>query len=593
MMSASRTKHLLTFRRILAITMGGFVIGTLLLPQLDLPVSAQEATAAPANTNSEIVCEGRYRHHLQGVCRGEDGQLFWSFTTTLVKTNANGKRTLQIEVPNHHGDVCYRDGKIYVAVNRGSFNHPEGMADNWIYVYRGSNLELLDRKPAPQVKHGAGGIAHDGKRFIVVGGLPEGVEENYVYEYDDDLAFVKKHVISSGYTRLGIQTATFSDNSWWFGCYGNTLLKTDPEFVVEGRYEFDCGLGIESIGDGQFLVASGACGDDGCSGVLTRQASTDSLQSSKVVSRVHFGSCIKQQNPAPIFKTILAEKPELFLFVGDNIYADTTDMNVMRQKYTALRNLPGFTDLMNGCRVLATWDDHDYGVNDGGNEYDLRNRAQQVFVDFWKDPLDSPRRQRPGVYEAHKFGPSGKKLQIVLLDTRYFRGPLKKGAERRVGGPYIPTDDKTVPMLGDEQWKWLDKQLRQPADFRIIVTSIQCIAEDAGQETWTNLPHERQRFLKLLSETGAKNVLLLSGDRHWSELSMTNEPGFPLYELTSSSLNQVHPRGTPTDNKFRHLPKTYHLPNYGEIDIDWKKKRLNMKIVDDQGKSQFEKTIGF
>ena len=165
--------------------------------------------------------------------------------------------------------------------------------------------------------------------------------------------------------------------------------------------------------------------------------------------------------------------------------------------------------------------------------------------------------------------------------------------ERRVGGPYVPDSDKTIPMLGDEQWKWLEEQLRQPADLRIIVTSIQCIAEDAGQETWSNLPHERTRFFDLLKKTNTKNVLLLSGDRHWSELSMTDEPGFPLYELTSSSLNQIHPRGTPTENKFRHIDKTYHLPNYGIVDIDWKSKRAKLEIVDDEGQPQIEKTIGF
>ena len=543
---------------------------------------------------TEVVCEGHYRHHLQGVCQGKDGQLFWSFTSTLVKTDATGKRTLQIEVPNHHGDICFRDDKVYVAVNFGSFNHPEGMSDNWIYVYRSSDLKLLERKEIPQVKHGAGGVAYDGKRFIVVGGLPDGIEENYVYEYDSQLEFVKRHVITSGYTRLGIQTATFADDTWWFGCYGGVVLKTDASFKMAGRYNFDCGYGIESIGEGNFLVASGACGDAGCTGLLTRQTNVAALQAAaeKPIDRVHFGSCIKQQNPAPIFRTILKENPALFLFVGDNIYADTTDMAVMRQKYATLQNLPGFADLMSRSRVLATWDDHDYGVNDGGSEYELRGQAQQVFVDFWKDPLDSPRRGRPGVYESHRFGPEGKRLQVLLLDTRYFRGPLKKG-ERRVGGPYVPTDDKTISMLGEPQWEWLEGQLRESADFRIIVTSIQCIAQDAGQETWSNMPHERTRFFQLLQKTGTKNVVLLSGDRHWSELSMTEEPGFPLYELTSSSLNQVHPRGTPTDNKFRHLPKTYHLPNYGILGIDWEAKRVKLEIVDDKGVSQIEKTVGF
>lgn len=542
-----------------------------------------------------IRCEGTYRHHLQGVCRDDSANLYWSFTTTLVRTDANGKLLKKIDVPNHHGDLCFADGLVYVAVNLGRFNDPAGNADNWIYVYQANSLDLMLRVACPEVKHGAGGIAvHDG-RFVVVGGLPEGVEENYVYEYDEKLAFVKKHTLESGYTRLGIQTATYSDGHWWFGCYGGVMLKASETMQFNGRYRFDCSLGIESIGSGKFLAASGRCVNGACDGELTPCFSRDAVQrkAEQPISHVSFGSCVKQQNPAPIFETIVAESPDLFLFVGDNIYADTTDMAEMRQKYATLAELPHFAELQRQSQVLATWDDHDYGVNDGGSEYAQKHDAQQVFVDFWRDPIDSPRRSRPGVYDARMFGVDGKRLQVILLDTRYFRGPLKKGAERRVGGPYVPDPNPSVPLLGESQWKWLAEQLRQPADLRLIVTSIQCIASDAGQETWSNLPHERTRFFRLLRECSVKNAILLSGDRHWSELSQTDAPGYPLYELTSSSLNQVHPRGTPTENRFRALDKTYHLPNYGDLTIDWEKRSVQMAIKNADGQVELQQSVSF
>ena len=314
---------------------------------------------------------------------------------------------------------------------------------------------------------------------------------------------------------------------------------------------------------------------------------------SQAISRVLFGSCIKQDKPIPIFSAILAQRPELMVFLGDNIYADTTDMAVMRAKYARLKSDPGFSRLLTTCPVLATWDDHDYGANDAGADYAKRRESQRIFLDFWSDAPDSPRRQRPGVYSAQLFGPAEKRLQVILLDTRYFRGPLTRG-KKRVGGPYYPNLDSQVTMLGETQWNWLQQQLRQPAQVRIIVSSIQCVSAAAGQETWSNLPHERQRLFQLIRTTRAEGVLLISGDRHWAELSVTADATpYPIYDLTSSSFNQPHRRGTPTVNRYRADPMTYHRENFGAIHIDWNRADplITLRIQDLQGHVQIERGL--
>jgi hypothetical protein len=206
----------------------------------------------------KVTCEGAYPRHLQGICI--DGySIFWSFTTVLVKTDFQGKLIQQIPVADHHGDLCYHAGRLYVAVNLGKFNHPDGNADSWIYVYDASTLEELEKHEVQQVFHGAGGIGVKDENFFVVGGLPAGIEENYVYEYDSDFRFIQKHTLPSGYTRLGIQTATFAHDRWWFGCYGSPkiLLIADEDLNLLGRYEFDCSLGIEGYTDGRLLAADG------------------------------------------------------------------------------------------------------------------------------------------------------------------------------------------------------------------------------------------------------------------------------------------------------------------------------------------------
>ncbi|QDV25475.1 hypothetical protein [Aureliella helgolandensis] len=225
----------------------------------------------PAQWPDSIVCEGDYQHHLQGVCVDRHAQVYWSFTTQLVKTDSQGRVLKQLAVPNHHGDLCILGDQIYVAVNLGLFNDPAGNADSWVYVYDAKTLDLVSKHEVQEVFHGAGGIGVREGHFFVVGGLPDGVQENYVYEYDASFRFLKKHVIDSKWTHLGIQTATFHDGQWWFGCYGTPkiLLTTDADFKLRGRFEFDCSLGVvgvsprEGAASGKILFAKGPRTSDG------------------------------------------------------------------------------------------------------------------------------------------------------------------------------------------------------------------------------------------------------------------------------------------------------------------------------------------
>lgn len=328
--------------------------------------------------------------------------------------------------------------------------------------------------------------------------------------------------------------------------------------------------------------------------LLSLMASCVSAEAAEPVGKILFGSCIKQDKPMPILKLMADENADAVIFLGDNIYADTEDMEVMQQKYQRLGENPHFQRLRQGTRTLATWDDHDYGVNDGGADYPQRANSQKLFLDFWKDAKDSPRRKRAGVFDAVVLGPVGRRVQIILLDTRYFRSTLKRSAERRVGGWYMADNDPAKTLLGDEQWQWLEEQLRQPAEIRIIASSIQCLADAAGQETWSNLPQERKRLFSLIQQTSANGVFLISGDRHWSEFSLEADAlPYPLYDFTSSSLNQIHPRGTPTENRYRFIPQTYHRENFGRISIDWRKDdpRLMVEIVDLNGTTRIAQTF--
>ncbi len=221
---------------------------------LFLSLFTLSAFAQPAP--EAVLCAGRYPSHLQGVCVGADGSVFWSWTDRMVKTDPTGQVLHDIPADDHHGDLCHLDGKVYVAVNLGKFNEPPGREDSWVYVYDAATLKETARHRVPELVHGAGGIATDGQRFLVVGGLPPDVPENYLYEYDLDFKFVQRHVLASGHTHKGIQTATWAHGAWWFGCYGTPkiLLRASPDLRLTGKWETDASLGLEALPDGRLLI---------------------------------------------------------------------------------------------------------------------------------------------------------------------------------------------------------------------------------------------------------------------------------------------------------------------------------------------------
>jgi alkaline phosphatase D len=315
----------------------------------------------------------------------------------------------------------------------------------------------------------------------------------------------------------------------------------------------------------------------------------------KPLTRVAFGSCAHQDRPQPIWETIVKSKPDLFLFIGDTIYADTEDIKEMRRLYAQMAARPGWKKLLATCPVLATWDDHDYGGNDLGSEYPKKKESQQVFLDFFNVPKDDPRRRQEGVYHAGVLGPPGKRVQVILLDTRYHRSALKVDPKRPRGkGQYVANTDPTATILGAAQWKWLSEQLKKPAELRLICSSIQLVPEDHGFEKWMNFPRERERLFQLIRDTKAAGVVILSGDRHLGELSVMDAGvGYPLYDLTSSGLNQGSRRWRALETNRHRVATMNRGDNFGMVRIDWGRDdpRITLEIIDDEGDAMIRHKI--
>ncbi|MBM3538437.1 MAG: alkaline phosphatase family protein [Alphaproteobacteria bacterium] len=312
------------------------------------------------------------------------------------------------------------------------------------------------------------------------------------------------------------------------------------------------------------------------------------------LARLAFGSCADQDTPQPIWDAVLAYKPEVFLFAGDNVYGDVTspDLMELRAAYAKARTLEGFSRLRRQVRHLAIWDDHDYGLNDGGAEFAHKQRAKELFLEFWNVAPDDPRRAREGLYMSTMLGPPGQRIQVILLDTRYFRSPLKPTDRRGAAGRerYLPDADPTKTMLGAAQWQWLAGQLREPAELRLIVSSIQVVVEGHGWERWGNLPLERQRLYDLIAETRAAGVVFLSGDRHLAALyrESTGVP-YPLTEITSSGLTRYY--ATSREAGPNRLGAVYGLPNFGTIDVDWWEGTVGLAVRDEAGHVRRQATL--
>jgi alkaline phosphatase D len=332
-----------------------------------------------------------------------------------------------------------------------------------------------------------------------------------------------------------------------------------------------------------------------------------SASSDAVIDRIAFGSCAKQDKPQPIWEAVNATSPDLFLFLGDNIYGDTEDLTELEAKYAKLAEKPGFVQLRAQTPVMATWDDHDFGQNDAGAEFPMKEPFRQAFLRFWKEPTDSPRWQRDGVYTSAVFGPEGRRVQVILLDLRYNRTPIARNiafpddavyerwaraeakAGRMVPGPYTRDPDPSATMLGEAQWRWLEEQLRVPADVRLIGSSLQVLADFPGWEAWVNYPRDHARLIDTVRSTQASGVVFLSGDTHYGELSEldANTP-YPLYDLTSSGLTEEW--HVPVPNALR-TGKAHHQANFGMVDVDWATRELTLELRDVKGETLLRQRI--
>ena len=308
------------------------------------------------------------------------------------------------------------------------------------------------------------------------------------------------------------------------------------------------------------------------------------LNTDTLPTTITFGSCGDQDHDMPILYKVVEQTPDIFIYLGDNIYGDTRKMDVLKKKYNKLAVKPEFLHLRKNCTVLATWDDHDYGENDAGRHYPFKKESREIFLDFWGEPALSERRAHEGIYHSYMMEENGKKMQIILLDTRSFRDDLIHNDKQDPHkNDYMPNPSPDSTMLGDVQWRWLENQFEKEADLRIIGSSNQFGHEYNGWESWTNVPHERKKMIDLIESTQANGVMFISGDVHWGEISKLQTPNtYPIYDITASGITKTWPNTEPNENRVGEVIPENH---FGLIQIDWTQSDplLQFKIIGVEG----------
>uniref|UniRef100_A0A6B2L735 PhoD-like phosphatase metallophosphatase domain-containing protein n=1 Tax=Arcella intermedia TaxID=1963864 RepID=A0A6B2L735_9EUKA len=307
--------------------------------------------------------------------------------------------------------------------------------------------------------------------------------------------------------------------------------------------------------------------------------------------KLGFGSCNNQHKAQDVWKAIRKEKLDLWVWLGDVVYADrqsiipfiwrSPQMDEMRETYHYQKNSKFYQAFQKICPIIGVWDDHDYGKNDGGGEYEHKETAKEIFLDFLDTPKDAQQYQHNGVYASYSYGPIGKKVKVILLDVRYFK-----------------TEEE---ILGEEQWLWLEKELKDSdAQVHLIGSGTQILTTDKPFcDKWSE--KEIERLSLIIKTHSVPGVILLSGDVHHAEIlkDSCDELDYPLYEITSSGMthsfySQATILGEWAVKYFLTSERrlgVYARQNYGTILFDWETPAVTLQIHSDDGELVLEQVV--
>lgn len=295
-----------------------------------------------------------------------------------------------------------------------------------------------------------------------------------------------------------------------------------------------------------------------------------------------FGSCNHSHLPQPMWSVIDTHQPDLFLWTGDVVYADTTDPEKMLEKYKQQLAVPDYQDFRSRYPVIGIWDDHDYGINNGGKNNPVKRQGQQMFLDFLDEPQNTQRRQQQGIYTSYTYGSGSRQIKMYLLDTRYHRDLTGTGR---------------ADILGNAQWQWLEEEFRQSqAAINIVVSGVSVMSKQVPfAEEWNDFKWARKKLFSLIGKYQLPGVVFLTGDRHFSSHLEGKVKGRTFHEFMSSGLTHYMNRKR-VSQVFKFIygeEYSYFGRNFSKINFHWDREpmQLTYQVFDTENKKQVEKIL--
>ncbi len=293
------------------------------------------------------------------------------------------------------------------------------------------------------------------------------------------------------------------------------------------------------------------------------------------LSNFYFGSCNQEKKENPFWRWIADSDTDFFLWLGDAVYADTNDPEKLEAAYLRMLNQDSYQYLLSKKPTIGVWDDHDYGDNNVGRDYRLKDLSQSLFLDFIGEDMLSARWEQNGIYTSYTIGPEGKQVKFLLLDLRYFRDVKSK-----------------TTIMGSEQWAWLDKELSESkAQVHFLVSSTSVLLSPLPfVEQWSDFRNDYHMLFEMLDSV--PGLMFLVGDLHFSGVLKKRIQGRNYYELMSSGLTHSIPPGVFTILSSQYRRQNVVLKkNVSRIAMNWEELSMDFEVFSESKDSLLKKTF--
>lgn len=309
---------------------------------------------------------------------------------------------------------------------------------------------------------------------------------------------------------------------------------------------------------------------------------TDIVQnpaSVKNVQRVALVSGIDQSADQNFWNSIASHKPDLVIATGNTVHSTKAFEKPLLSQYKKLDENADYRKIRQSVPFMATWDELDFGLRHGDSSFQSKNESRDAFLKYWNYIPKLQPKSAKGVEHSIILGPAGKRVQIIVLDTRYYATPW---TENGSDGKFKKNWSKSASLLGAQQWNWLANELKKESDFKVIVSSLQLAANTDEGERWGLYPHDRQKLFDTIRNAGAKKVVVVSGNRNFGALGKVDMENYgPLYDLTVGPFND----SVMNSEKDRHyIGDSVASENFGMLEWDWQRQTLHLKIFDRDNK---------